>query len=241
MLLMVAYKRSRVHSSFDHECDRRSVLNCRALVLSRCFDSCRMHRLLGGDFDTSNFDDSIGFHFYTLYFSSLPSLSLPAAPLPPTPNIPPKPCIIEPTVKDSYVLLVDDNPTNCKLLGRMLEHFQLDYKIANNGQEAVDIIQQSKNVNPDKEDAPYCSLIFMDWQMPVMDGREATETLRQRYKLDIPIVALTANVSQKHRDDAMEAGADEFATKPILREDLFKKCQYYLCDRNQYSGLPKTL
>jgi len=171
---------------------------------------------------------------------SLPSLSLPAAPLPSTPNTPPKPCIIEPTVKDSYVLLVDDNPTNCKLLGRMLKHFQLDYKIANNGQEAVDIIRQSKNVNPDKEDALYCSLIFMDWQMPIMDGREATETLRQRYKLDIPIVALTANVSQKHRDDAMEAGADEFATKPILREDLYKKCQYYLCERNQHSSLPKT-
>ena len=82
--------------------------------------------------------------------------------------------------------------------------------------------------------------------MPVMDGREATERLRKEHKVDIPIVALTANVAQKHKDDAIAAGANEFATKPILREDLFKKCKYYLCgdfesSRSQCSNAGKFI
>jgi two-component system autoinducer 2 sensor kinase/phosphatase LuxQ len=85
-------------------------------------------------------------------------------------------------------------------------------------------------MNPDNIDAPFYSLIFMDWQMPVMDGLEATEKLRQMLKLDVPIVALTANAAPQHRDDALAAGANEFATKPILREKLFETCRRYLCD-----------
>lgn len=125
------------------------------------------------------------------------------------------------------MLVVDDNAVNCKLLGRMLKHFKLEYRTANNGQEAIDAFLESRNVNPQNTDAPYYALVFMDWQMPIMDGREATEKLREM-KLDVPIVALTANAAQKHKDEALAAGANEFATKPILRDELFKKCQMYL-------------
>ena len=133
-----------------------------------------------------------------------------------------------PSALDDVILVVDDNVMNLKLLGRMFNHYKLEYRTANNGQEAVDAFLESRNVNPQKTDAPYYALVFMDWQMPVMDGREATEILRKKLQINVPIIALTANVAQKHKDEALEAGASEFATKPILRDELFKKCQRYL-------------
>lgn len=117
---------------------------------------------------------------------------------------------------------------NCKLIGRMLKHFPLEYEVAHNGQEAIDAVLRSRNLNPDCPGAPFYSLIFMDWQMPICDGLEATEALRKELKTNVPIVALTANVAAKHRDEALAAGVNEFATKPILRDELFKICKRYL-------------
>lgn len=63
--------------------------------------------------------------------------------------------------------------------------------------------------------------------MPVLDGNEAIDIMRKE-GVDIPIIALTANALDQHRDEALAAGATEFATKPILREDLYHKCRQYL-------------
>jgi len=111
----------------------------------------------------------------------------------------------------------------------MLSFFNIEYDTAENGQEAVDIMQKSRNTTGNPSD-PYFSLVFMDLCMPVMDGYEAIRTMRQR-GLTIPIIALTANALVEGRPKAMDAGATEFETKPILRHVLHAKCQSYLQEK----------
>jgi CheY-like chemotaxis protein len=108
----------------------------------------------------------------------------------------------------------------------MLGHFNLEYQTASHGKEAVEIMRKSRNMtgNPD---APNFSLILLDMQMPIMDGAEAIETLRKN-GLTLPIIALTANALDHHRNEALSAGATEFATMPILRDVLYEKCRHYL-------------
>lgn len=129
---------------------------------------------------------------------------------------------------ENVVLAVDDNELNLKLISKMLEHFNLEHRTAMHGKAAVDIMRMSRNMTGNQE-APNFSLILMDMQMPVMDGLEAIQTLRKD-GLNIPIIALTANALDHHRDEALSAGATEFATKPILREVLYEKCRHHLVD-----------
>ena len=124
------------------------------------------------------------------------------------------------------VLIVDDNQVNRKLLARMISHFRLEYELAANGQEAVDIIMKSRNVTGNTDDSSF-GLIIMDLSMPVLDGCQATRILRER-NVDLPILALTACPVDVSKQDALEAGVTEFLLKPILRKDLHRKCKYYL-------------
>lgn len=126
------------------------------------------------------------------------------------------------------VLVTDDNTVNRKMLCRMLSNFNLEYKQAVNGLEAVDIILSSRNVT-NNPDAPWFGLILMDLSMPIMGGCEATRILRRK-RVKIPIIALTANALEETQEDALYAGATEFVAKPILRTDLYSKCQKYLFD-----------
>jgi two-component system chemotaxis sensor kinase CheA len=129
---------------------------------------------------------------------------------------------------ENVVLVVDDNDLNLKILSRMLDHFNLEYQTASNGKVAVEIMKKSRNLTGNI-DAPNYSLILMDMQMPIMDGRKAIETMRKE-GLTIPIIALTANALDHHREESLTAGASEFVTKPILRNDLYSKCCQYLGD-----------
>jgi CheY-like chemotaxis protein/HPt (histidine-containing phosphotransfer) domain-containing protein len=115
------------------------------------------------------------------------------------------------------VLLVDDNPINRKVGTKQLERLGFEVQTANNGQEAVDAVLRE----------PW-DVVLMDCMMPVMDGFEATRRIRAhesarartaeaRYTV---IVALTANVSDKHRELCFESGMDEFLGKPVLAEEL---------------------
>lgn len=126
----------------------------------------------------------------------------------------------------TMVLVVDDNVLNRKLIGRMLSHFGLDHRVAVDGQEAVKIIMSSQHVTGNKQDSNF-GLIIMDMEMPVMDGVEAIRILRSR-GIDLPIIALTANPTDTMRFEALQAGASEFGTKPILRQNLYEKCSRYI-------------
>eukprot|EP00121_Abeoforma_whisleri_P012964 Awhi_evm1s11967 len=74
----------------------------------------------------------------------------------------------------------------------------------------------------------------MDLQMPIMDGFEATEILRKE-GVTIPIIALTANALSEERRRSLQAGATEFHTKPILRENVYSLCTRFI-DVHDYTG-----
>jgi CheY-like chemotaxis protein len=114
------------------------------------------------------------------------------------------------------VLVVEDTPELQLLERRILERMGLTVAVANNGKEAVDLATEQ----------PF-DLILMDMQMPVMDGIEATRVLRDR-GYTVPIVALTANVMQKHRDQFDAVGCDDFMAKPIDKQKLRDTLKKYL-------------
>lgn len=103
------------------------------------------------------------------------------------------------------MLLVEDNPINQKVALRFLAKEGLKADVANNGQEALDLFAAQ----------PY-DIVLMDIQMPVMDGVTATENLRRIYGKEHPyIIAVTANATPADRQRCMEAGMNDFVTKPI--------------------------
>ena len=113
------------------------------------------------------------------------------------------------------VLLAEDNDINAVVAMNFLELIGVKAERANNGQEAL---QQALR-NQQRPD-----MVLMDCQMPVMNGYEATRAIRaeeQRLGLPrIPIIALTATASDAERQDCLDAGMDEFLTKPCMFEDL---------------------
>ena len=102
------------------------------------------------------------------------------------------------------VLLVEDNETNQLVASMILTNAGLLVDIAENGQISVDMIQRT-----------VYDIVLMDMQMPVMDGIEATSEIRRLGFLTLPIVALTANVMPQDRQRCLDAGMNDFVTKPI--------------------------
>lgn len=121
-----------------------------------------------------------------------------------------------------HILLAEDNPVNQKLATLMLTKAGYQVAVANNGKEAVEKYTGS----PGDFD-----LIFMDVQMPEMDGMEATEAIRagelelatsnSQPSTRIPIIAMTAHAMKGDRKKCLDAGMDDYITKPIKREVVF--------------------
>jgi len=121
------------------------------------------------------------------------------------------------------ILLVEDNPVNQKMTQLMLSKAGYNIEIAVNGQDAVEKYTSA----PQAYD-----LIFMDINMPVMNGFDATVHIREfeKQKLNdqrIPILALTANVLDDFKEKCIQAGMDAFLTKPIKRELVFNAINQY--------------
>src|SRR5262245_24443859 len=103
------------------------------------------------------------------------------------------------------ILIAEDHADNRDMLTRRLERRGYEVHVAENGAEAV---EKAKSCAPD--------LILMDISMPVMSGIEATRALRGDPSVpNIRIVALTAHAMESARRECMEAGCDDFATKPV--------------------------
>lgn len=111
------------------------------------------------------------------------------------------------------VLLAEDNLTNQIVARGLLNLYGVDVVVAENGQKAVEEAQSTK-----------FDMIFMDCQMPVMDGYEATRTIRQltdgQTSADVAIVALSANAMKGDEDDCFAAGMNDHIAKPISQEKL---------------------
>lgn len=127
------------------------------------------------------------------------------------------------TVENAQVLVVDDNEINLRVITRILKKYGIDAKTAINGIEAVDLVK--RNVY---------DLVFMDQMMPEMDGVEATQTIRnleEEYYKNLPIVALTANAVVGTKEELLEAGMNDFISKPIDIKLLEKMLKKYLADK----------
>lgn len=116
------------------------------------------------------------------------------------------------------ILLVEDDEMNRDMLSRRLERRGYKVVIALDGEQAV---VMTRSEAPD--------LILMDMSLPVLDGWEATRRIRAASETrDVPIIALTAHAMQGDREKAIEAGCDDYDTKPVEFQRLLEKIQTIL-------------
>lgn len=117
-----------------------------------------------------------------------------------------------PGTLSGLILIVEDNPVNQKVASRMLTQLGYAVEVAENGLVGV---ERAIDSQPD--------LVFMDIQMPEMDGWEATKEIRRLEEVlgrRVPIIAMTANVFTEDRTKCIQVGMDDFLAKPIKREEL---------------------
>jgi len=134
-------------------------------------------------------------------------------------DVPPAP----PTAAAPRVLLVDDNAINQLVAREMLLGLGVEVDTAQHGAEALERLDR----------AAY-ALVFMDVMMPVLDGLAATRALRERERAlgskHVPVIALTANAMAGDRERCLEAGMDDYLSKPVRREQLAQMLARWLPD-----------
>ena len=124
-----------------------------------------------------------------------------------------------PELRAKRVLLMEDNHFDRQIAKTFLDHAFVEVTEAENGAVAVELAQTHD-----------FDLVLMDIQMPVMDGYAATALLRQQLGLAVPIVALTANAIKGEREKCLEAGMDDYLTKPFREDGLLRKVsRWVLC------------
>ncbi|CAA6820301.1 MAG: BarA sensory histidine kinase (= VarS = GacS) [uncultured Sulfurovum sp.] len=127
---------------------------------------------------------------------------------------------------DVKILVTEDNLINQKLIQRVLENYGVTVNVANNGLEAFE-----------KRRADDYDLIFMDIQMPIMDGIEATHEILNYEKDEnlkhVPIVALTANALKGDRERFLNEGLDEYIAKPIETDELLYVLNKFLASKSK--------
>jgi len=130
---------------------------------------------------------------------------------PAAPAAVPQPPACLATIRGARVLLVEDNDINQMVATEILQDAGMVVDIAENGEDALRMVQQS-----------YWDLVFMDMQMPVMDGVTATREIRKIARLDgLPIVAMTANAMERDRRLCLDAGMNDALIKPIDPQALW--------------------
>ena len=122
-------------------------------------------------------------------------------------------------LQNASILLVEDNDINRLYAGSILKMWGCPFDTAENGEVALEKFKNS-----------HFDLILMDIQMPIMDGFETTKVIRQwnNEKGHVPIVALTANATQRDIDKCIAIGMNDCLTKPFTQEDLLKVLDKYL-------------
>ena len=100
------------------------------------------------------------------------------------------------------ILVAEDNDSNYILMTYILKKYY-QFERAKNGQEAVEMAEKNTY-----------DIVLMDIKMPIMDGLEATKAIKEKFP-DLPIIALTANAFDSDRQLALEAGCNDFLSKPV--------------------------
>lgn len=116
------------------------------------------------------------------------------------------------SLKNKKILVVEDNQINQFLVISLLKKWELILEVADNGAIAIEKIKENKY-----------DLILMDMQMPIMGGIEATAIIRNELKLTIPIIALTARAIKGDDKECLNAGMDDYVSKPFNESELVNK------------------
>ncbi|WP_434688217.1 response regulator [Pseudanabaena minima] len=136
------------------------------------------------------------------------------------------------------ILLAEDSPINQKVAVNQLHSLGFKVDVVANGQEALDLLEK----------VPY-DIILMDCQMPILDGYTASWKIRDReaapnYKFPkLIIIAITANAMQEDRDRCLDSGMDDFLSKPVRKEDLARKLDYWnqiLSEKDNVNFVPNV-
>ena len=127
-------------------------------------------------------------------------------------------------LKGVKILLVEDDKMNQFVLAKLLRKWLADLVIADNGQMAIDILEKEK-----------FDLVLMDLHMPELDGYEAALKIRDKnspvLKHDVPIIALTADITSETRQKVKDTGMNDFITKPTDQESMFNTINKVLINR----------
>ncbi|MCX6848124.1 MAG: response regulator, partial [Verrucomicrobia bacterium] len=191
--------------------------------------SKRLAEMLGGDISVTS-DLGKGSTFSVFIATGLPERATvtPTSPeptdAPPTPSGQPQ-C-------EGRVLLAEDAPDNQRLISLLLRKAGFEFTLAENGQRALDLALAATEA-----ERPF-DAILMDIQMPVMDGYEATRRLRDAgYRK--PIIALTANAMTEDRQRCLDAGCDDYLSKPVKKQDLLRLLNAWVAEnRTPATALP---
>jgi len=122
-------------------------------------------------------------------------------------------------------LVVDDSPFNLLVISKFLREYGIKVSTAHHGLQCLELVKEKA------KEKIYFSAIFLDCDMPVMDGYEAARELKrlinEKEISEIPIIALTANDSEEERRKCLEAGMDEFLSKPLTKQSLERIIKEY--------------
>jgi CheY-like chemotaxis protein len=129
-------------------------------------------------------------------------------------------------LEGARILMAEDNEINRFFLGEVLSNRGLEYEVAENGQQALDLISR---------DPARFDLVLMDCQMPELDGYDATRELRRRESeaggRRLPVIAMTAHVMEGDREKCLAAGMDDYLGKPLQIDELDAKIDRWLGER----------
>ena len=116
------------------------------------------------------------------------------------------------------VLIVDDIPENIQTLGEMIKDFDLDVKIAEGGQEAIDIID---SYTPD--------IILLDLMMPHVNGWDVIDYVRKKYSKNEMVIIVVSLLNNKDNvDECYELGVNDYITKPVIKARLTSSIESHL-------------
>jgi CheY-like chemotaxis protein len=114
-------------------------------------------------------------------------------------------------LKGKKILVVDDNVMNRMVATLILKEYEVLISEAEDGEEAVNYLKNND-----------CDLVLMDLQMPISNGYNASEIIRQKLKLNIPIIALTANVIKGEKEKCFKVGMNDYLSKPFDEEQFLE-------------------
>jgi signal transduction histidine kinase/DNA-binding response OmpR family regulator/HPt (histidine-containing phosphotransfer) domain-containing protein len=125
-------------------------------------------------------------------------------------------------IRGAKLLVVEDNEINQEIVTELLSDNDFKISVANNGLEAIEAVEKDE-----------FDLIFMDIQMPEMDGLEATRNIRKKGYTEVPIIAMTAHAMTGDRDKSLDAGMNDHVTKPLDPNKVYETLVQYIPEKEQ--------